>query len=76
MPLFEVAILLKPTKKEFEEGKAEKLIFGPTAVVANDGQSAAVAAVLDEKSSTSMVQAEERARMEILVRPFVASALD
>lgn len=73
MPLFEVAILLKPTKKELDEGKTEELIFGPNAVVANDGQSAAVAAVLDERSATSIVKAEDRARMAILVRPFVSA---
>src|SRR5262245_5840994 len=47
MPLFEVAILQKPTKKEAEDGACEKLVFGPKAVVANDDQSAAIAAVMD-----------------------------
>jgi hypothetical protein len=65
MPLFEVAILEKPTKKETEEGKGERLAFGPKAVVARDGQSAAIAAVLD--GGTIDV---DRARMEVLVRPF------
>lgn len=65
MPLYEVAILEKPTKKEREEGQAEKLIFGPEAVVANDDQSAAVAAVMD---ATDLKV--DRSRMEILVRPF------
>lgn len=64
--LFEVAILEKPTKKEVEdEGKAERLVFGPKAVIANDPQSAAIAAVLDgEKIDV------DRARMTVLVRPF------
>jgi hypothetical protein len=64
--LFEVAILEKPTKKEVEEeGKTEKLVFGPKAVVANDPQSAAISAVLDgEKIEV------DRARMTVLVRPF------
>lgn len=64
--LFEVAILEKPTKKEIEEeGKTERLVFGPKAVVANDSQSAAIAAVLDgEKIEV------DRARMTVMVRPF------
>jgi hypothetical protein len=64
--LYEVAILEKPTKKEIEdEGKVERLVFGPKAVIANDPQSAAISAVLDgEKIEV------DRARMTVLVRPF------
>jgi len=40
MPLFEVAILEKPTKNEAEDGKSERLAFGPKAVIARDAQSA------------------------------------
>jgi hypothetical protein len=65
MPLFEVAILEKPTKNEAEDGKSERLVFGPKAVVARDGQSAGIAAVLD--AGTVEVN---RDRMEVLVRPF------
>ncbi len=65
MPLFEVAILETPTKKEAEDGKGERLVFGPKAVVAKDGQSAAIAAVLDGGE----IQAD-RSRMTVLVRPF------
>lgn len=64
MPLFEVAILEQPTKKEAEDGKVERLAFGPKAVVAKDTQSAAIAAVLDEKVDI------DRSRMMVLVRPF------
>lgn len=68
MPLFEVAILEKPTKKEVEEGTGkERLVFGPKAVVAHDGQSAAIAAVLDGEGVPKDVSRE---RMEVLVRPF------
>jgi hypothetical protein len=50
MPLFEIAIIQKPTKKELDEGTGvEKLIFGPTAVMAKDGQSAAITAVEVDK---------------------------
>ena len=65
MPLFEVAILERPTKKDAEEGTTEKLVFGPKAVVATDAQSAAIAAVLDGGEIKV-----ERSRMEVLVRPF------
>ncbi len=65
MSLYEVAILERPTKKEAEEGKQERLVFGPKAVVANDPQSAAIAAVLDGEKPEL-----DRSRMEVLVRPF------
>ena len=65
MPLFEVAILESPTKKELEDGKAERLVFGPKAVVARDQQTAAIAAVLDGGTIDA-----DRARMTVLVRPF------
>lgn len=66
MPLFEVAILEQPTKKDAEEGRGERLVFGPKAVVASDGQSAAIAAVMDNKEAVQV----DKARMQVLVRPF------
>ena len=65
MPLFEVAILEKPTKNEAEDGKSERIVFGPKAVIARDAQSAGISAVLD--AGTVEVN---RDRMEVLVRPF------
>lgn len=65
MPLFEVAILERPTKKEAEDGASEKLVFGPKAVVAADAQSAAITAVMDGEKPVV-----DRARMQVLVRPF------
>ncbi len=65
MPLFEVAILQKPTKNEAEDGKSETLVFGPKAVIARDAQSAGIAAVLDSDKLDV-----NRDRMEVLVRPF------
>jgi len=65
MPLFEVAILEKPTKNEAEDGKSERLVFGPKAVIARDNQSAGIAAVLDADKLEI-----NRDRMEVLVRPF------
>lgn len=65
MPLFEVAIIEKPTKKECEEGGQERLAFGPVPIIAADEQSAAIAAVLDGQKIDI-----DRTRMEVLVRPF------
>lgn len=67
MPLFEVAILQKPTKKEIEEGTGtEKLIFGPKFAVARDNQTAAITAILESSSGAPL----DMARAEVLVRPF------
>lgn len=69
MPLFEVALLKRPTKKEIEEGTGqEELIFGPKAVVAKDAQGAAIAAVMQNKDELEDV---DMARTDVLVRPFV-----
>jgi hypothetical protein len=65
MPLFEVAILERPTSNDEDNGAIEKLVFGPKAVVANDAQTAAISAVMDEKVEV------DRTRMLVLVRPFV-----
>lgn len=65
MPLFEVAIIETPTKKDAEEGKCERLVLGPKAVIASDSQSAAIAAVLDSDKPEM-----DRTRMQVLVRPF------
>lgn len=67
MPLFEVAILEQPTEKEREDGKSERLIMPPKAVVANDSQSAALFAVLENPDSMKGI---DRARTQVLVRPF------
>lgn len=68
MPLFEVAILEQPTKKDAEEGKGERLVFGPKSVVASDGQSAAIAAVMD--ATGDELKTVDKQRMQVLVRPF------
>lgn len=64
MPLFEVAIIEKPTKVDAENGVIEKLVFGPKTIIARDLQSAGIAAVMGEKIEGDMQ------RMEVLVRPF------
>lgn len=67
MPLFEVAIVQKPTKKEIEDGSAvEKLVFGPVAVIGRDEQSAAIAAVTGPDAPKAL----DLTRSEVLVRPF------
>lgn len=66
MPLFEVAIIQKPTKKDAEDGASEQLVFGPKSVIARDGQSAAITAVLGGDVPSTL----DKSRMEVLVRPF------
>jgi hypothetical protein len=67
MPLFEVAIVKQPTKKEQEEGTGvEELLFGPQAVLARDAQTAAIAAVTGPKAPTGL----DMTRAQVLVRPF------
>lgn len=67
MPLFEVAIIKKPTKKEIEEGTGvEDLVLPPTPVVARDANSAVIAAVTKDGG----VQGFDPNKCEVLVRPF------
>lgn len=68
MPLYEVAILERPTKKEQEDGKPDRLIVPPVAVIANDPQAAAIAAVLD--GAREKLTGLDTTRLEVLVRPF------
>ncbi len=67
MPLFEVALIEKPTSKERENGGGEKLILPPTAVIASDDKSAGVQAVLQNKDKIQ----GDLSRVEVLVRPFI-----
>lgn len=64
--LYEVALIEKPTSKEREEGKVEKLILAPTAVIAQDDKSAGVQAVMQNKDKIQ----GDLSRIEVLVRPF------
>jgi hypothetical protein len=61
MPLFEVAVLSKPSKSESEDGVQAKLLHGPVAVVAEEEKGAIVAATKGITLPTSI---------EVLVRPF------
>ena len=69
MPLYEVAILEVPTKKEIEEGTGEeKLVLGPKCCVAKEPQAAAIKCVLENVGEVSKI---DKSRMAVLVRPFV-----
>lgn len=66
--LYEVAILETPTKKEAEDGKGERLVFGPKCIVANDPQTAGIAAVLTGNNGEKIEV--DFGRMKVLIRPF------
>lgn len=65
MPLFEVVILEKPTKKQEKDGELERIVLPPTAVVASDEQSAGFSVVMDNVD----LQFDKK-RMQVLIRPF------
>lgn len=66
--LFEIVILQVPTKKEIEDnGAEEKVVFGPVMVVAKDGQTAALRAIMDNPDHVRDI---DKTRMNVLVRPF------
>lgn len=67
MPLFEVAILEAPSKKAAEDGATERLAFGPVFVIAKEGQSAALRAVMENPQKMTEI---DKSRMQVLVRPF------
>jgi hypothetical protein len=63
MPLFEIAIIKKPTKKELDEGTGqEELLFGPKTVLAKDEQAAGMMAVMGQNVDLN--------RSQVLIRPF------
>lgn len=66
MPLFQVAILEKPKKKEKENGQLERLVLGPIDIVAADKQSAALSVIMDNAKMEI-----DRDRMDVQVRPFM-----
>lgn len=66
MPLFLVALLQRPNKKEAEEGKLETLVMPPTPVIARDDKAAALKAVLDNKDKVT----GDLSNVDVLVRPF------
>lgn len=67
MPLFEIAIVKKPTKKEAEEGTAsEELIYwGEKPIIAKDKESAGLM-VMRSKDIPEF----DLNRVDLLIRPF------
>lgn len=68
MPLFEVAIIEHPTDDEAKEGKLERLVFGPKAIIADNDQNAVIVAVFGEIPFPQF----SRDRAEVIVRPFIS----
>lgn len=67
MPLYEVAIIQKPSKKEIEEGTGEeKLLLAPTHVLASTPQAAVIVAVTKDGG----VKGFDPNKSEVIVRPF------
>jgi hypothetical protein len=67
MPLFEIAIVQSQTKKEAEDGVGgEKLLFGPKFILAKDGQTAALSAMMGADAPKDI----DMNRAQVLVRPF------
>ena len=64
--VYEVLVVVKPTKKEEEEGKLEKVIYGPDIQVAANEQAAAMQVC----SENPDVAAADKGRLDITVRPF------
>ena len=69
MPLFEVAIIEKPTKKQKESGEEGKLLFGPKAMMASDYKTANMKALQSVKDLSKL----KPSLVEVLIRPFVSS---
>lgn len=64
--LFEVAVVELPLKKDVEEnGALEKLVFGPTFVVAKDQASAGLKALRSVDAKDIDID-----RSQVLIRPF------
>lgn len=67
MPLFEVAIIQSQTKKEAEDGVGgEKLLLPPKFVLAKDGTTAAMIAMMGDDAPKGI----DMNRAQVLVRPF------
>jgi len=65
--LYQVAVTLKPTKKEKEEeGKLEKLLYGPNEIIARSEQEAAIKILRGNEELNS----HPLERLDIIVRPF------
>jgi hypothetical protein len=71
MPLFGVAVLEQPTKKEREDGKSERLLFGPEYDTGTDGQAVALKILLNAQHNGKLPSDLDMSRAQVLVSPFV-----
>ncbi len=71
MPLFSVAVLEQPTKKEREEGVSERLLFGPEWDTGADGQAVALKILLKAQQAGKLPADLDLARAQVLVSPLV-----
>jgi len=71
MPLFGIAVIEQPTKKEREDGKGEKLLFGPKYEVGVDGQAVAFRVLIDAQRGGELPADLDMSRAQVLVSPFV-----
>lgn len=71
MPLFGVAVLEQPTKKEKEDGKSERLLFGPVWDTGADGQAVALKILLGAQQGGKLPgDLEFLSRAQVIVVPF------
>lgn len=71
MPLFGIAVLEQPTKKEREDGKSERLLFGPEWDTGTDGQAVALKILLSAQQGGKLPKDLDLSRAQVLVTPFV-----
>ncbi len=64
--IFQYAVLLHPTETEAKEGKKSELIVHPTVILANDQNSANMAAVMAIPTQYK----EKLDQIEVAMRPF------
>ena len=63
----EALVVLKPTGKEAKNGEMEKILAGPTVIVAKDLESAKLQMAI---ASAEVIKGADQERVEVLVRPF------
>lgn len=71
MPLFGVAVIEQPTKKEREEGASERLVFGPEYDTGADGQAVALKIMLKAQREGKLPSDMDMSRAQVQVSPFV-----
>lgn len=70
MPLFGVAVIEQPTKKDREEGKGERLLFGPEWNTGAEGQAVALKVLLDAMRTGKLPSDLDMDRAQVLIHPF------